>query len=69
MLRSRSEGSVPERAMKRAAEDCAEAIPGVQQVHNRIRVERTSVGGADGFRSSTDPQRSTAGKSSSKASS
>jgi hypothetical protein len=32
------EGSVRERQMKRDAEDCVEAIPGVQQVHNRIRV-------------------------------
>jgi len=33
------EGSVPTRNMKRAAEDRAEAVSGVQQVHNRLRVE------------------------------
>jgi osmotically-inducible protein OsmY len=32
------EGSVRERQMKRDAEDCVESIPGVHQVHNRIRV-------------------------------
>jgi len=33
------EGSVHERRMKRLAEDCAESISGVSQVHNRLRVE------------------------------
>jgi hypothetical protein len=33
------QGSVPERAMKRAAEDSVEEISGVLQVHNRLRVE------------------------------
>ena len=37
------EGSVRTRQMKRDAEDCVEAIPGVQQVHNRIRVETDSA--------------------------
>ena len=32
------EGSVPERAMKRGAEDVVEAVRGVRDVHNRLRV-------------------------------
>jgi hypothetical protein len=32
------EGSVPERTMKRRAEDCIEDVNGVSQVHNRLRV-------------------------------
>jgi hypothetical protein len=32
------EGSVADRHMKRDAEDCAEGISGVRQVHNRLRV-------------------------------
>jgi hypothetical protein len=31
------DGTVPERGMKRAAEDCVESIPGVREVHNRLR--------------------------------
>lgn len=34
------EGTVPERDMKRAAEDCVEDVAGILQVHNRLRVER-----------------------------
>jgi hypothetical protein len=34
------EGTVSERAMKRAAEDLAEEISGVRDVNNRLRVER-----------------------------
>jgi osmotically-inducible protein OsmY len=34
------EGSVSERSMKRAAEDLAEDVHGVQEVHNRLRVEQ-----------------------------
>ncbi len=33
------DGSVPDRFMKRASEDCIENISGVKQVHNRVRVE------------------------------
>jgi hypothetical protein len=36
------EGSVPERRMKRAAEDSVEEISGVRQVHIRLRVESRS---------------------------
>lgn len=32
------EGTVSDRRMKRCAEDCAEDVPGVSQVHNRLRV-------------------------------
>jgi hypothetical protein len=32
------EGSVEDRQMKRDAEDCAESVLGVRQVHNRLRV-------------------------------
>jgi osmotically-inducible protein OsmY len=34
------EGSVPERQMKHAIEDLADACPGVQDIENRIRVGR-----------------------------
>lgn len=34
------QGSVPERAMKHAAEDCTEFVPGVRDVHNCLRVIR-----------------------------
>jgi len=33
------EGSVDDRFEKRMAEDLAEAIPGVRDVHNRLRVD------------------------------
>jgi hypothetical protein len=32
-------GTIRERQMKRYAEDCAESVSGVQQVHNQLRVE------------------------------
>ena len=41
------EGSVSERAMKRVAEDLAEEINGVQEVHNRLRVEKRRTGEID----------------------
>jgi hypothetical protein len=44
------DGSVPERGMKREAEDTVEEISGVRQVHNRLRVE-----------SKSDSERSTTG--------
>jgi osmotically-inducible protein OsmY len=34
------EGTVPERRMKHAIEDLADACPGVQDIDNRIRVRR-----------------------------
>jgi hypothetical protein len=34
------EGTVPERRMKHAIEDLADACPGVQDIENRIRVQR-----------------------------
>jgi hypothetical protein len=34
------QGSVPERRMKHAAEDCTEFVPGVREVHNCLRVVR-----------------------------
>lgn len=34
------QGSVPERRMKHAAEDCTEFVPGVREVHNCLRVIR-----------------------------
>lgn len=42
------EGTVSERRMKRLAEDCAESISGVQQVHNRLRVEEEGAGRSQG---------------------
>jgi BON domain len=58
------EGTVPTRNMKRAAEDCIEAISGVQQVHNRLRVESTGFGRDEGQFSarSEEGQRSSAGR-------
>jgi len=56
------EGTIHTRGMKRAAEDCAEAISGVQQVHNRLRVE-SNDSGRDEFSSRSDEgQRSSAGR-------
>ena len=34
------EGSVPDRESKRLAEDLTQDLPGVREVHNRLRVER-----------------------------
>jgi osmotically-inducible protein OsmY len=34
------EGTVPERRMKHAIEDLADACPGIQDIENRIRVRR-----------------------------
>jgi hypothetical protein len=36
-------GSVDERGMKRAAEDCVDAVSGVRQVHNRLRIGRATA--------------------------
>jgi BON domain-containing protein len=60
------QGSVPERSMKRAAEDTAESVSGVQQMHNRLRVE-TRPGddddGTDRFApKGSEGQRSSAGR-------
>jgi BON domain len=38
------EGTVSERRMKRDAEDCAESVPGVREVHNRIRIDAGQEG-------------------------
>jgi hypothetical protein len=62
------EGSVPERSMKRAAEDCVESISGVRQVHNRLRVEpgtgeeRDGDSGASRSARAAESQRSGAGR-------
>jgi hypothetical protein len=37
------EGTVPTREMKRRAEDCLAATPGVRDVHNRLRVAPRTV--------------------------
>jgi hypothetical protein len=42
------QGTVPARSMKRAAEDCAESVSGVQQVHNQLRVESNGGGQEQG---------------------
>ena len=61
-------GSVRDRAMKRAAEDCIECVSGVSQLHNQLRVERRDEPGegreADRFASARNQegQRSSAGK-------
>ena len=54
-------GGVPERAMKHRAEDLADAIFGVADVDNQIRVQRP--GGARG-RASSEPERPSAGSES-----
>lgn len=41
------EGSVPNRKTKHAVENCADACPGVQEVDNRIRVNRGTAGLSD----------------------
>jgi BON domain-containing protein len=58
------EGTVRTRRMKRAAEDCVESISGVQQVHNRLRVESSDFDRDEGEFSSRfdDGQRSSAGR-------
>lgn len=42
------EGTVPERHMKHAIEDLADACPGVQDVDNRLRVDRSAGSSASG---------------------
>ncbi|MGH2899391.1 MAG: BON domain-containing protein, partial [Solirubrobacteraceae bacterium] len=39
------EGTIPERQMKRVAEDCVEATSGARQVHNRLRVAERKPSG------------------------
>ena len=58
------EGTIHTRSMKRAAEDCIEAISGVQQVHNRLRVESNDFGRDGGELSSRsdEGQRPSAGR-------
>jgi len=41
------QGAVPERHMKRDAEDCIESISGVRQVHNQLRVEAAGAAGSE----------------------
>jgi hypothetical protein len=38
------EGTVPDRRMKHAIEDLADAAPGVQDIENRIRVQSSASG-------------------------
>lgn len=40
------DGTVPDRRMKRDAEDLVERVPGVEQVHNHLRVDTANVTGA-----------------------
>lgn len=40
------EGTVPDRRMKRAAEDLVERVVGVAQVHNHLRVQSSPITGA-----------------------
>ena len=40
------EGTVPDRRMKRDAEDLVERVAGVAQVHNRLRVQSSPITGA-----------------------
>ena len=41
------EGNVSDRRMKRDAEDLAETVPGVQQVHNRLRIDTAGITSAE----------------------
>jgi hypothetical protein len=47
------EGTVPDRLMKRLAEDVAEESPGVKQVHNRLRIQGNALTSEETGRSST----------------
>lgn len=47
------EGTVPDRLMKRLAEDVAEESPGVKQVHNRLRIQGNALTSEEAGRSST----------------
>ena len=59
------EGSVCERSMKHAAEDLAEEISGVSEVHNRLRVERREDGqGAERSSTSSSSHMQTSGSQS-----
>src|SRR6185503_6365970 len=46
-------GTVPDRWMKRMAEDLVENCSGVKQVHNRLRVKARDEGGPSGGGSSS----------------
>jgi hypothetical protein len=56
------EGTVHTRNMKRAAEDCVDAISGVQQAHNRLRVESNDFSHDELSSRSDEGQRSSAGR-------
>ena len=59
------EGTVPDRWMKRMAEDVAEDSAGVKQVHNRLRVEQSNGSETSGSSSSASRDKSTSFGSSS----
>ena len=58
------EGTVSERHMKRLAEDCAESVSGVSQVHNRLRVDDGSRQQGKESQSSQSSARQSSGRSS-----
>jgi hypothetical protein len=51
------DGSVESRAMKRAAEDTADGIFGLRQVHNRLRVGQHPEGSGEAQRAPSESQR------------
>jgi hypothetical protein len=66
------EGGVEDRQMKRDAEDCAESVLGVRQVHNRLRVGSgaADTGGSRSFEArgqqAASPEGQRAGRSAGK---
>jgi hypothetical protein len=58
------EGTVSERHMKRLAEDCAESVAGVSQVHNRLRVDEGTRQQGKESQSSQSSGRQSSGRSS-----
>jgi hypothetical protein len=50
------DGCVDDRSIKRAAEDCIEALPGVIQVHNRLRVQSAAARERNRFSEQRDEQ-------------
>jgi hypothetical protein len=61
------EGTVPDRSMKHAIEDLVDACPGVQDIDNRLRVDRNAggYGGTSGYTAVSSASSTTPGSTSS----